>query len=172
MPRVLVKLVDGRQLDHLAEVHHPDPVADVLDDREVVGDEEVGQPELVWRSSSRLRTWLWIDVERGDRFVADDEVGVDREGSGDADALPLATGELVRVAVDMALVQPDLAEQLADQGLALRLVAEAVDQRALADDLADRHPRVEAGVRVLEDDLQVAPHDLIRADDAGTASSA
>ena len=37
---------DGADLDDPAEVHHRDPVADVADDREVVGDEQVGQAEL------------------------------------------------------------------------------------------------------------------------------
>ncbi len=36
-------------------------------------------------------------------------------------------------------------------------IRHAVDVEALADDLADAHARVEAGVRVLEDDLDVAP---------------
>ena len=59
------------------------------------------------------------------------------------------------IAVDVALVEPHLAQQLADDGLALDLVLEPVDQRALAHDLADGHPRVERRVRVLEDDLDV-----------------
>ena len=37
----------GRDLDDPAEVHDGDPVGDVTDDREVVGDEEVGEVELV-----------------------------------------------------------------------------------------------------------------------------
>jgi hypothetical protein len=38
------------------------------------------------------------DVERRDRLVADDELGLDGERAGDADALALAAGELVRAA--------------------------------------------------------------------------
>ena len=38
------------------------------------------------------------DVQRGDGLVADDEVRVDRQGPGDADALALAAGKLVGVA--------------------------------------------------------------------------
>ena len=34
------------ELGDAAQVHHRDPVADVLDDAHVVGDEHVGQPEL------------------------------------------------------------------------------------------------------------------------------
>ena len=37
----------GRQLDDLAEIHDGDPVGDVAHHGEVVGDEEVGEAELV-----------------------------------------------------------------------------------------------------------------------------
>ena len=74
-----------------AEVHHPDPVADVLDDREVVGDEQVGQAELLLEVVEQVQD-LALDrhVERRDRLVADDELGVQGERPGDADALALA----------------------------------------------------------------------------------
>ena len=111
-----VELVDGGQLDQPAQVHHPDPVADVLDDREVVGDEQVGQAELLLEVVEQVQD-LALDrhVERRDGLVADDELGVEGERPGDADALALAARELVRVAVDVALVEADLAEQLPDQ---------------------------------------------------------
>ncbi len=39
------------------------------------------------------------EVEGGDRFVGYDEAGPHRQGAGDADALALAAGELVGIAV-------------------------------------------------------------------------
>src|SRR5947209_6406576 len=39
----LVDVVAGTDLDQLAEVHDPDPVGQVADDREVVGDHDVGE---------------------------------------------------------------------------------------------------------------------------------
>jgi hypothetical protein len=97
-------------------------------------------------------------VERADRLVAHDELGLHREGARDADALPLATGELVRVAVHRVRPHPDLLEQLDDARLLVGpRLGELVDADRLADDLAHRHPRVEAGVRVLEDDLHPPP---------------
>ena len=44
--RVVVELVRRGQLNDLAQVHHRDAVADVTHDREVVSDEQVGQPEV------------------------------------------------------------------------------------------------------------------------------
>ena len=46
MERVVVQVVGRRDLHDLAEVHDRDPVGDVADDRQVVRDEEVRQPEL------------------------------------------------------------------------------------------------------------------------------
>ena len=87
-------------LDDLAEIHHRDPVADVLDDRKVVGDEQVRQSELRAQVREQVED-LGLDrhIERRDRLVTDDELGLDRERPGDADALPLAAAELVRIAV-------------------------------------------------------------------------
>ena len=95
--------LSSRELGHLddpAEVHHRDPVADVADDRQVVGDEQVGQPELALEPLEQVDD-LGLDrhVEGADRLVGDDEVRVQGERPGDADPLALAARELVRVAV-------------------------------------------------------------------------
>ena len=97
------------------------------------------------------------DVERGHGLVADDQLRVERERARDPDPLPLAAGELVRVAVREARVEADDVEQLADPGGPVAAAADPVHDQRLADDVADRHPRVERRVRVLEDDLHVAP---------------
>ena len=57
------------------------------------------------------------DVERRDRLVADDQLRAQGDRPGDADALALAAGELVRVAVVVLGVQPDPLHQLLDLGL-------------------------------------------------------
>ena len=46
-----------------------------------------------------------------DALVGDDELRVHDESAGDADALALAAGELVRVAVGVLTVQADALEQ-------------------------------------------------------------
>ena len=57
---------DG-DLDDAAEVHHRDPVADMADDREVVGDEQVGQAETILEADEEVED-LGLDrhVERAD----------------------------------------------------------------------------------------------------------
>ena len=76
-----VDLVRRTDLHDLAEVHHRDPVADVLDDRQVVGDEQVGEPEPLAEVRQQVEDLpLDRDVEGGDRLVADDELGLDARG--------------------------------------------------------------------------------------------
>ena len=58
-----------------------------------------GQAELVLQLQQQVDDLrLHRDVEGRDRLVGDDALGLDRERPGDADALPLAARELVRVA--------------------------------------------------------------------------
>src|SRR5450759_3423532 len=166
--RVVIEHHAIRDLDDLAEVHDGHAVGGVLDHRQVVGDEDVRQFELV------LKVFEQVDdlrpnghVEGAHRLVADDELRVERQGAGDADALALPARELVRVALGVLGAEPDGLEQLEDALLALGLGADVVDMERLADDVAHAHARVQRGVRVLEDDLHVAAQPLLLAPRGG-----
>ena len=78
------------------------------------------------------------DVERRDGLVGDDELRVDGQRPRDADALALAPGELVRIAVRVVRLQAHEPQQFADAlfGGSFRL-RDAVDRERLADDVAD-----------------------------------
>ena len=159
MARPRIEQVRGADLDQLAEVHDADPVADVAHDRQVVRDEQVGQPELLAQLDQEVEDLgLDRDVERADRLVADDELRLDGEGASDADALPLPAGELVRVAVPVVRVQPDQREELGDLGPGGPLLPRlwVSSGSPMMDATVIRGFR--RGVRVLEDDLHPAAH--------------
>ena len=128
-------------------------------DREVVGDEKVGQVELALQVLQQVDD-LGLDrnVQRRHRLVADDEVRVHRQGSRDADALALATGELVGVAIREVRVQPDEPQQLLHPPSPILDRADRVVVQRLLQDVADRHPRIERRERVLEDHLHLPAH--------------
>ena len=66
-------------------------------DRQVVRDEHVREAELVLQVLEQVDdAGLDRHVERGHRLVEHDAARVERERAGDADALALAAGELVR----------------------------------------------------------------------------
>src|SRR5438552_11236684 len=85
----------------------------MLHHRQVVGDEQVGQPELLLQLFQQVEH-LRLDghVQRGDGFIANDQLGVDCQCPGDADALPLPSGKLVRIAIHMVRRETDDLEQL------------------------------------------------------------
>ena len=104
-------------------------------DAKVVGDEDEGEVELVAQLGEQVHH-LRLDrhVEGRDRLVGDDQLRLDREGAGDADAL--AAGELRQVAVDVLGVEADELEQLLDPGLLLAVV-QAVDLERRREDGTD-----------------------------------
>ena len=78
------------QLDDDAQVHDADAVADILDDAQIVGDKKVSEMLLFLQIQKQIDD-LGLDgnVQRRDRLIADDELRVQSQRPGDADALPL-----------------------------------------------------------------------------------
>ena len=108
-----------------------------------------------WRSASRVEHLrLNRDVKRRNGLVADDQPRFQRESACHADPLALPAGELVRVAVVVLRVETDALHELTHERLAVAV--DLVDGERRTDDLPDRVSRVERGVRVLEDDLDLA----------------
>ncbi len=157
MQRRTVDLLRVGDLHDPAEVHHSDPVGDVAHDGQVVRDEDVGQPELVLQVLEQVDD-LGLDrhVERRDRLVADDQLRAQRDGPGDTDALALAAGELVRIAVEVFRVQPDSGHQVLHLGLDTPGRLDPLHLEGSRDDRADGVPGVQRGVGVLEDHLHLA----------------
>ena len=99
--RRLDHLLRGAQFDHLTGIEHGNPVAELGDDAEVVGDEDDRQPALASQVvEQRQDLRLNGHIERRCRLVGDDHIRVVAQGQGDADALPHATRKLVRVAAE------------------------------------------------------------------------
>ena len=96
------------------------------------------------------------DVQGRHRLVEHDQRRVQRQRARDADPLPLAAGELVRKPVGVLRAEPDGPQQLLDAQASVLAAVQAVDAQRLGDDLAHGHPRVQRGVGVLEDDLDLA----------------
>ena len=108
------------------------------------------------RSISRLTICAWIETSSAETGSSQTmQLRPVDHGARDADALALAAGEFVRVAVDLLRQQPDLGHHRLDARApilgAYQLRVEGAQR--LGDDLADRHARIERGERILEDDL-------------------
>ena len=90
----------GPFLDHLAGVHHADPVAHRADHAEVVGDQQDRRVGLDPQRAHEVEH-LGLDrgVEPGGRLVEHEQPRVARQRHGDHDALLHAARQLVRVAL-------------------------------------------------------------------------
>eukprot|EP01022_Parablepharisma_sp_SALTPOND_P030360 TRINITY_DN760_c2_g5_i1.p1 TRINITY_DN760_c2_g5~~TRINITY_DN760_c2_g5_i1.p1 ORF type:complete len:1316 (-),score=509.04 TRINITY_DN760_c2_g5_i1:3474-7421(-) len=155
MLRVLEDGAARADLDDLAQVHHRHAVADALHHGHVVRDEDEGDPQLGLQVQHQVDD-LGLDrhVQRRHRFIGDDDLGIQGQGTCDADALALAAGEFVRIALAVLGREAHAGQQCIHARLCALL--HAMYQHRLHDGIADRHARIERGKRILEDELDIA----------------
>ena len=125
-------------------------------------DEEIRQILLFLQLRQQVQD-LRLDgnVQRRYGLVADHERRIQSQAAGDADALALAAGELVRIAAEHIRGQTAALHHFEDivahGGIAA--LEHTVGDKALTDDLPDGHARVQGGIRVLVDQLQILAQD-------------
>src|SRR5258706_2049207 len=94
-------------LDDLAALHHGDAVADLGCDAQVVRDEQHRELQPLANLSKQIEDLsLDRDVESRQRLVGDEDVRLQRQRPREADALALAAGEFMGVAVGGARIEP------------------------------------------------------------------
>ncbi len=88
-----------QHLDHSAKVHHHVAVAEIAHQAKVMTDEQIRQAHPVAQVGQK-RDDLGLDrhIKAGCGFVQHHEVGLQGQGTRDADALALPAGQLVRMA--------------------------------------------------------------------------
>src|SRR5664280_2791530 len=155
MRRRLVEHVGGTDLADLAEVHHRNAVADVLHDREVVGDEQQGESVLVLQVLEEVENLrLDRDVEGRDHLVTDEHLGPHRQRTRDRDPLTLPTRELAGVTIAVnGGIDADLVEQITDQDVALVALDRLPTVEWLCDDVLHATAGIERTDGVLKDHL-------------------
>ena len=97
MEGIFVERIPVSQLDDLAQVHHGDAVGNVTYNREIVGNEEIGQTEFVLKIFQQVDDLrLNRNVERGNRLTTNDAIRSRRPRagalSGPAGGFPSHTG--------------------------------------------------------------------------------
>ena len=154
------ELLRGSDFAQPAKIHHGDPVAHRFHHSEIMGDEQQRQ------SKARLHVFQQIEdlsanrnVERRNRLVADDELGIEDECARNADALALSAGKFMRQAPDhQRRIESNRGEYLADELLPLFRILDARYHQRLGDDLADAPPRIQRSDRILENKLHAPAH--------------
>jgi len=157
MKWVAVECFAGAAFHDLAQIHHGHAVRDVFDHREIVRDEQIGEVELFAQLDQQVDDLrLNGDIQGRDGLVEHHEARVEGQSAGHTDALPLASGEFMGIAVQIARVEAHLFERLDHFFQPLLPVAQPMDHQPFLDDAADGHTGIERAERVLKDDLHVA----------------
>src|ERR1035437_8432270 len=122
-----IDLLASSLLHHPAQIQHHYPVADLTHYRQVMADEKHAHTLNFLHSNQEVDDLGPDgDVQGRHRLVADHQGRVQDHGAGDADALVLAAGELVRIAVDQGRVELDIGHHPPGQLLPLDAVQEGV----------------------------------------------
>ena len=132
-----------------------DMIGDTADQAEVMADQDQrhaeARPEIGQQLENLRRHGR---VERGRRLVGDQYLRIAGNRHRDGDALPLASGEFVRIVSGptLRLVDPDVVQQF-DRAIPGRTAAQTQAEAQHGSDLRpDGEKRIERRLRLLEDD--------------------
>src|SRR6266480_4402754 len=101
--------------DDAPEIHDGHPRCDVLHHRQVMADEEVGEPETLLQVLQEIEDLAADgDVEGRHGLVAHDKPRFDGQRPSNGDALALAARKLVRVALAMLPPEANDVQELRD----------------------------------------------------------
>jgi hypothetical protein len=125
-------------------------------DRQVVADEQEGQPEVALQLFQQVQdVGLDRDIERGHAFVGHHEFRPDTSARAIEMRCRWPPGEGMREAAQMFEVEPALGGDLAHPLVGfLAALRQAHHLQRLGDDVAHGHARAERGIGVLKDQLR------------------
>jgi hypothetical protein len=136
----------------LSDFHDGDLVAQVPNNVEVVGDEQVGEVLAVSQVLQQVQDLcLNGNVQGTGRFVEDDQPRGRGEGTGDPDPLALPARELMRQAVGVFATESDFLEEFIDVPLESRPSQLGVSSKRFGHGSTDAHAGVQRGNRILQD---------------------
>ena len=146
----------GAAFDHHPVVEYHRFIGELAYDGQVVADHDVGDAGLVADVGEQVQH-LGLDryVEGGGGFVKDQHGGLRREGAGDRHPLPLAAGQRPGQRARLTCVQADQAGEFGNAGSAAFRRPPVVQPEHLVDGGFGALARIEAGVGVLEHDLDL-----------------
>src|SRR5262245_361269 len=150
------------QLDDAAQVHDRDTVGNMLHDRQIMGNKDVGQAEILLQIGKQVDDLrLYGDVQGRYRLVAHDHVRLQGQRARNHQALSLSAREFVGETHHLVSPQSDLFEKLGNPRRDLRPCPALEVAQRLGDNVLGAHAWIERGVGILEYHLQAVaalPH--------------
>ncbi len=149
----------ARALFHdTAQIHHHHLVGDVFHHGKIVADEEIGEVVLLLQVGEEIEDLrLNGNIEGRDRFIEHENFGIEHERPGNGNALALAAGKHVGVAVVVFRTQTHACHHGAGFFLALGFWRFRIDQQRLFQNGADFLAGIERAVGILKNDLHFGP---------------
>ena len=137
-----------------SQIHDHDLVGDMLDDRQIMADKEIGQIEAFLQVDEEVEDLgLDRDIEGRDRFIEHQDLRIEHQGPGHGDALALPAGKHMGIAVVVLGPQTDQGQHILGRLAALIFGLLRVDEQGFFQGQADFLARIERAVGVLKDDL-------------------
>ena len=141
-------------LYRMAQVHHQHVVRDMPHHGQIVRDKEVSEPQFVLQIRQQIQNLcLNRHVERRNGLVGHHQLRAEHEGAGDGNALALAAGEHVRVALGKFRAQAHTLEHGAGALTSLRFAQCRIDGQRRLQRGANFLAWIERTKRVLEHQL-------------------
>ncbi|OQC22762.1 MAG: hypothetical protein BWX68_03038 [Verrucomicrobia bacterium ADurb.Bin063] len=110
---------------------------------EIMGNKHHGQPGFLLQGGQQVDNLrLHGNVESGHGFIGKQQGGLERQGAGDGNALPLTSGKLMRIFAHEARGQAHFVHQREDFGGQRAPVRTAMHMDGLGNHVKYRHARV------------------------------
>ena len=125
-------------LNHVTQVHYAYGVGYVLNHRQIVGYEQIGETELFLKIPEQVDDLcLYRNIQCGDGLIAQYEIGIECKSSCNTDPLALSAGELVGISVLVPLLKTAGLHDSCDIIVKFRCGNDAVLPYSLCYDLSD-----------------------------------
>ena len=141
MQRMTIDLVCLRKLHQLTQIHDTDFIGYITHHGKIVGDKKIRNPFfflVILQKIDHLR--LYGHIQGGNRLIADDQLRLEHQGTGNADSLPLSTGKFMCITAGMLFCQSDsFQHRINDLIRFVLFLYDPVGKQRFCDDIAHRH---------------------------------
>lgn len=149
---------------HPTEIEHHHPVAERTNGAEIMRDEKHGERALGSKVSHQRKDFCADrDIKRGDRFVRDKKIGVDRKGTRNGRPLALPARKRPRQPCMDIGMEANTFQQSASLSASGIRSRQPMKDWSFRDCIDDPHARIKAAERILEHNLHSPPQGKKRA---------
>ena len=115
MPGITEDLRRRSGFDHMTALHEDDGVGDFTGKADFMGDDDERRPGASKLLDDIKHFANQLRIESRGRLVEQQNLGPERQGAGDRDALLLSAGKLARIGIDL-VAEADAGQQLLREG--------------------------------------------------------